>query len=129
MIEFLPAPDHVFAVKLVGTLTPEDVDKSVREIEAKLQKHERLGVFADLTEFHDVTAEALIKDFKYSFGKFGEWKRFPREAIVTDKKWIRALYTLLDPLLPQIEIRGFEPAERDQALAWASEIKAKAEPA
>jgi hypothetical protein len=129
MIEFVPAPDHVFAVRLVGTLTPEDVDRSISEIEIKLQKHERLGVFADLTDFHDFTGEALIKDFKYSFGKFREWKRFPREAVVTDKQWIRMIMGLLDPLIPQIEIKSFAPDERERALAWTSDIKAEADPA
>jgi hypothetical protein len=129
MIEIVPAPDHVFAVKLAGTLTSEDVDEATREIEAKLQKHQRVSVFADLTDFHDVTAEALIKDFKYSFSKFGEWKRFPREAIVTDKNWIATAARLLDPLIPHIEIKTFPPEQRDQALAWASDIRVEAEPA
>jgi hypothetical protein len=129
MIEFVSAPDHVFAVRLGGTLTSQDVDGSVREIEAKLQRHKRIGIFADLTGFEDVTGEALIMDFKYSFDKFGEWKRFPREAVVTDKKWIRALAALADPFVPQVEIKVFTPEERDEALAWASDVTADVEPA
>jgi hypothetical protein len=129
MIEFVQAPDHVFAVRLVGTLTPEDVDRAVSEVEARLQRNERLGMFADLTDFHDVTAEALVKDFKYSFGKFREWKRFPREAVVTNKQWIRTIISLIDPLIPQVEIKTFAPEEREKALAWASEIPADVEPA
>lgn len=129
MIEFVPAPDHVFAVKLAGTLTPEDVERSIQEIEAKLKKHEKITIFADLTDFQDVTAEALIKDFRYSFAKLGEWKRFSRSAVVTDKNWMKILYSVIDPLIPQVEIRTFAPDERDRALAWASEVKAGAETA
>jgi hypothetical protein len=129
MIEFVPAPDHVFAVRLSGTLTPDDIDRAVRELEGKLQRHRNISIFSDLSDFHDITAEALIKDFRYSFGKFGEWKRFPRQAVVTDKKWIRGVMNVLDPLLPQIDLKTFAPDERDRALAWASEVSAEVEPA
>ena len=129
MIEFVPAPDHVFAARLSGTLTPDDVERAVREIEAKLQRHKKIGIFADVTGFQDVTAEALIKDFKYSFGKFGEWTRFPREAVVTQKQWLRTAIKLLDPVVPFIEMRAFAPEESEQALAWTAEVHAEAEPA
>ena len=129
MIEFVQAPDHVFAVRFLGTLEADDVDRAVREVEAKLQRYKAIGVFADLTDFHDLTGGALIKDFKYSFSKFKEWNRFRREAVVTDKQWIRAVINFLDPLLPQVAIRTFPSDERDRALAWASEISVEVEPA
>jgi hypothetical protein len=120
MIELLPAPDHVVALRLEGTLTGADFDRLVEEIEAKLARHERLGIFADMVGFKDLTAEAAAKDLRYNLGKLGEWRRFPREAVVTDKQWIRTLAKLVDPLVPHVEVRTFAPAERDEALAWAA---------
>jgi hypothetical protein len=122
MIEILAAPDHVVALRMAGTITGEDVDHAVGEIEGKLARHERIGVFVDMTGFDDMTAEAAAKDLRYGFGKFSEWSRFPREAVVTDKQWIKTLVKVVDPLVPQVEVRTFAPAERDQALAWASEV-------
>ena len=48
---------------------------------------------------------------------------------MTVRKWVRPLAALADPLAPQIEIKTFAPQERDQALAWGSDVKAEAEPA
>jgi SpoIIAA-like len=92
------------------------------KIESKLARHERIGVFVDMTGFEDMTAEAAAKDIRYSLGKIGQWKRFPREAIVTDKQWMRTLVRIIDPLLPQIEARTFAPSEREAAMAWAAAV-------
>lgn len=126
MIDLLPAPDQVLAVKMSGTLTADDYDLVLAEMEAKLLRHERIGIFVDMTDFRDVTAGAAAKDLRFALGKIGEWRRFPREAIVTDKQWVKTLAKVVDPLVPQVEIRTFAPAERDQALAWASAVAAAA---
>ncbi len=48
---------------------------------------------------------------------------FPREAVVTDKQWIRAaMVQVVHPLVPQVEARCFAPGERVAALAWVSDI-------
>ena len=122
MLEFLPAPDHVVALEMSGTLTAEDFDRAVAEIESKLARHERIGVFVDMTAFEDMTAEAVAKDVWYGLRKIGQWKRFPREAVLTDKQWVRTLIQIVNPLLPQVEARCFAPSERDAALTWVSEL-------
>ncbi|MBC6981158.1 STAS/SEC14 domain-containing protein [Caulobacter sp. 17J80-11] len=124
MIEILPAPDHVAAYRLSGELTGEDYDKVVVDLEARLARHDRLGVYVDMVDFTDMTAEALIKDIRYAFSKFGELKRFPREAVVTDRGWVKALVGLVDPIYRHTEIRTFAPDEREAALAWAQAIPA-----
>ena len=122
MLEVLPAPDHVAAFHISGTLTAEDLGRAVSEIESRLGRHARIGVFVDMLGFEDMTAEALAKDLRYSFGKIREWHRFPREAVVTDKQWIRTLIQVVNPLVPQVEARSFAPAEREAALTWVSDI-------
>lgn len=70
-----------------------------------------------------MTAAAAAKDLRSSFGKIREWHRFPREAVVTDKQWIRAaMVQVVHPLVPQVEARCFAPGERVAALAWVSDI-------
>lgn len=123
MIEMLPAPDHVLALRLAGTVTGEEFDRLVGAAEAKLKRHARIGVFMDATGFDDMTAEAVGKDLRYGFSKLREWARFPREAVVTDKPWLRRLIGIADPLIPQVEARSFAPAERVQALAWAAGVR------
>jgi len=124
MIELLPAPDHVVALRFSGELTGPDFDRVAGEIEARLARHERIGILADMTDFSGVTLEALGKDLRYNLTKLGEWKRFPREAVISDKAWVRTAVKAIDPLVPQVEVRTFAPGETDAALAWAGGFEA-----
>jgi len=122
MIDLLTAPDHVFAARFVGVLTGADFEIVEREIEAKLARHGRIGVVADITRLGGVTPEALIKDIRYNISKLGHWKQFPREAIITQRGWMAAVARALDPLVPQVEVRAFSPEEHDLAVAWAADL-------
>lgn len=123
MIEILPAPDHVVALRFFGELTGPDFDRVVAEIETRLGRHPRIGIVADMTGFDGVTLEALGKDLRYNLSKLGEWKRFPREAVITDKAWLETLVKAVDPLVPQVEVRIFHPGETEAALAWAGDFE------
>ena len=123
MLDILQAADHVAAFRITGTLTEPDFDRLIAEIEAKLERHEKLGILADLTGFEDMTFRAGLKDARYGFGKILQWHRFPREAVVTDKGWIETLAAIASPLVPFVEVRSFKPGAFDAALAWASEIE------
>jgi hypothetical protein len=120
MLEILPSPDHVAAFAVSGTLTGGDYDRIIAEVEAKLARQERIGILLDLTQFKDFTAEAAWKDFRYDLSKLLELKRFPREAIVSDKQWMRIAAAVADPVLPHVEIRVFDPGDRDEAIRWAA---------
>jgi hypothetical protein len=121
MLEIVSAPDHVAAYRVAGTLSGDDYDRIVADVEAKLARHRKLGVYLDLTGFEDVTFEAGLKDARYSLSKIFQLGRFPREAVVTDKQWIRTLAKVASPLVPGVEVRAFAPSERDQALDWAGQ--------
>lgn len=123
MIELLPSPDHVVAYRIKGAIAAADYDRMIETIEAKLATHQRIGIFADMTGFTDITGEALLKDFRYSLGKLGQWSRFPRAAMITDKAWMRAMIAVLDPLFPQFEAKVFAPGQDAEAIAWAADLR------
>ncbi|MFC4729734.1 STAS/SEC14 domain-containing protein [Coralloluteibacterium thermophilus] len=129
MIEILPAADHVIAMKVTGCATSNDYDRIIAAIDAKLDAHDRIGIYVDLEGFEDITAHAIAKDLKYSLGKLGELSRFPRVAVVTPKDWLRTLIRMTNPVLPRIEMRAFDTTEREQALPWVSEVGIRATPA
>jgi hypothetical protein len=118
MLEVLQSPDQVAAMKVSGTMTGADYDRIIEEVEGRLARHERIGVLLDLSEFEDFTAAAAWKDIKYDIGKLFELKRFPREALITDKAWMRVAAEIADPLIPHVEIRAFEPSDRKAAMDW-----------
>lgn len=120
MLEILPSPDPVAAFAVAGTLTGDDYDRIIAQVEAKLARHERIGVLLDLTRFEDFTAEAAWKDIRYDLSKLFELKRFPREAIVSGKQWMRIAAGIADPILPHVELRVFNPADREEALRWVA---------
>ena len=122
MLEVLPSPDHVAAFAISETLTGDDYDRIVAEVEARLARHQRIGVLLDLTSFEDFTAEAAWKDIRYDLSKLFELKRFPREAVVSGKQWMRIAAAIANPLLPHVEIRVFGPDAREEAMQWASVV-------
>ena len=121
MIEILPAPSHVAAFHFQGTLTAEDYDRCIAEIEARLAAQERIGIFSDLTGMTGITAEAMGKDLRFALGKVGEFHRFARAAIVTERDWLARVTQFGALFFPHTEIRTFEPGQSDAALAWAGE--------
>ena len=122
MIEIYPSPDHVAAFRISGRLTGADYETVSTDVKARLARHQRLGILVDLTDFEDITPEAAWKDIRFSLSLIGDLRRFPREAVISDKQWVRTLAKIADPLLPHVTIRVFGSAERDAALAWVSEV-------
>ena len=47
MIDILPAPDYVIALRIAGKLTATDYDRVIAETENKLKRHERVGIYVD----------------------------------------------------------------------------------
>jgi hypothetical protein len=126
MIQILPAPENVVAVRVAGKLTSEDYQRLFTELNSRLEQHEHIGVYTDATEIAGVGADAVIKDLRYAFGRLGELHRISREAIVTEKRWLRMLSRVADAVLPQSEIRAFGASEREAALSWAAGVPSQA---
>ena len=122
MIEFLPAPDHVVAMQLTGTLTAQDIEQSIAKIEAALGRHRRIATFVDTVGFTDVTPDAMARDLRYSFSRIADWSRFPRNAVLTDKTWLKLWVRTGSALVPGVEARAFDPSERDEAWTWVSAL-------
>jgi hypothetical protein len=121
MLDILPAPNHVAAFRLSGDVTKADYDRLVAEAEAKLQNNPRIAVYTELAEPMHMTLPALLTDLRYGLTKLGQWRRFARVALVTDKAWAGALMRVVGPCLPDIESRAFRSTERDAALTWAGQ--------
>lgn len=123
MIEIIPSPDHVAAMRIRGTIGAEQFDAAISEIEGKLSGREEIGVVVDLGGFEGITSEALGRDLKYAFDKMGELHRFKRVAYITDKDWIEAAAKVSDSVFPQIDVRVFDSQEAEEAMAWASKLE------
>lgn len=122
MIEMLASPPHVGAYRFVGQLTAEDYDACIADLEAKLRQFPRIAVVSDLAGMTGLTLEALAKDVRYSLSKLGEYGRFGRAAVITDRQWLASISEMTGKLLPRTELRTFDPEQHAAALAWAAEL-------
>jgi hypothetical protein len=122
MLEILPAPPHVGAYRFSGTLTAEDYDRCIADLEARLAAHARIGIYCDLRGFTGITPAALARDLRYSLSKAGQFDRFARGAIVTGRHWLAAVTDFAARFFPQTEIRSFGEDEAEGAMAWATAV-------
>lgn len=124
MIEFIPAPAHVAAFRFAGKLTGADYDRCIAEMETRLAAFPRIGIFCDLTAMTGISVEALAKDLRYALDKLGEYERFARGAMISDRDWLDRVSEFGGRLFPRTEIRAFEPGQQAEAIAWAGGFSA-----
>ncbi|NLE88053.1 MAG: STAS/SEC14 domain-containing protein [Myxococcales bacterium] len=120
MIEVLSAPAHVAAFRLAGTVSEDDYEELVREVETKLQTRERIGIYVDATDFERITLPALRKRLQYGAKNWKRRGRFQRAALVTNKRWMSSLARVADRIVPQIRARSFDAEDSDAAMRWAA---------
>jgi len=108
-------------MKISGKITAEDIEKAYSATRDALKDNERVSFFAEITENLGLTAEGLLKDLTEGIKNFGKLTKYYRAAVVTDKGWLGALARVEGLVFSSIDVRVFEPADREKAFAWASE--------
>ena len=125
MITFEAAPvDHIIVARAAGKLTKEDIQSFVREVDAKLARHEKIGIVTDVTELDGMTLSGMVEDFRAELKYLGRWHRFPKLAVIASAGFIKGAALTFGKIFPQVEVRAFEPGEREQAIAFAREAAA-----
>ncbi|AGH94576.1 STAS/SEC14 domain-containing protein [Pseudobdellovibrio exovorus] len=119
MVEILGSPKDVVALRVTQTLDADDYQEIIEEIEFRLVTHQKVSIYADLLDLNHVTAQAVAKRIAYSIAKIGEWHRFPRVALLTEKSWMSAMSKISSALIPRVQIKTFDRASKDEALRWA----------
>lgn len=116
MITFLDLEaDNVVGIKIDGKVNDTSFDALTALLEKKMEKHPRVRIYVELVSFGGASPKTFFKDLKFAFNN---WERFDREAIVTQKKWIKKLTEWEDKLFSSIELKAFSFEEREQAKAW-----------
>ena len=121
MIEILDTPKHLVGFKISGSLTADDVDKAYKATEKALKENERISFIGEVDRSASFTFEGLAKDLWEGLGQLGKLSRYYRAAVVTDKGWIAAMARVEGIVFSSVQVRVFDPSERDKAYEWASE--------
>ena len=116
MIEIISFDNEkVIGLKVSGKIQADGIEDVKRVIDEKLEKYEKLNVYVEFAEVLDMSSEAFYKDLKFSFSHFGD---FEKEAVVSDKKWLDIMISVVDKLTPSLEVRHFSRNEIEAAKAW-----------
>ncbi len=121
MLEILESAKHLVAMKLSGSLTAEDITKAYEATNDALKKNERISFFAEIDDSANLTLEGLVKDLVNGISQIGNLSKYYRAAVLTNKGWIGAMARIEGLVFSSIDIKVFEPANREKAFAWASE--------
>ena len=123
MVDFVEMEaGHVVGIRVDGSVEASDIERAMKALEQKLLTNERVSFFVEIDDLSGVSPEAIFKDIRYGLGQLKNLGRFYRSAVVTDIKWIRAAAGVEDLLIPRVEVKAFEKADRDVALAWISRV-------
>ena len=108
-------PDHIIGLDIDGWIDAEDIDRVTELIEIRLNRGDKLRIYAEVKNWSGMSLGAFIKDLKFSLQHL---KDFEKEAIVSDRKWLEALAALSNTLFSGIEVKHFTFDEVDKALEW-----------
>ena len=118
MLEFIPSPDDVMALKISGSIKGQDLDVIMDRLDSTMAAHEKVNLFVETQGIQGLELASLPHYFSRAMPLFGKLGRFGRVAVVADQAWIRVGTRIESAMLPFISYRTFEPAERDEALNW-----------
>ncbi len=116
MIELLQMDaDPVTGLRVRGRIETRDFDAVVGLLDEKFQRHEKLQIYAQIESMGGISLEAFLKEIQYSLRNF---RRVDKEAVVSDKGWLKTFVSLADKPFPSIEARHFSFEEKAAAQAW-----------
>ncbi|WP_262029199.1 STAS/SEC14 domain-containing protein [Microvirga sp. Mcv34] len=127
MLEVLPAPEHVVAMRVSGQVDKDDIERGIAAVEEALARGRRIALYIEIA-MTGMTPGAFARDLGYGLRHLSELRRFARMAVVTEQEWVRRIVQVQGRILPQIEIRTFAPGERDEALTWVAQPITAGEP-
>jgi len=119
MLKILPSSKEAFiAIQATGTLTSEDYDAVLPDIEKVIEKHGKVRVFIDLEFFNGWEPMAAWKDMAFGVA---HWNDVDKLAIVGDAKWEEWTATVSNALMHG-EVRHFPTRDRSAALEWTKTV-------
>lgn len=107
----------VVGYKISGTITREDYETFVPQVQALVKQEGNINMLLDLEGFEWEKVSAWGADMKFGHDYH---KKIAKMAIVGDKKWEKWLTKLVDPFYA-IQAKYFHTTEMDAAWDWLRE--------
>ncbi|HLR25578.1 MAG TPA: STAS/SEC14 domain-containing protein [Fodinibius sp.] len=110
--------DNVVGIRVDGKISGQEFDAVAALLEKKMKDHSKVRIYAELAPWKGITLEALMKDLRFGLSN---WKRFDKEAVVTEKKWIKRWAEIGDKMIGSIEVKAFPFEKKEEAKQWIQE--------
>ncbi len=107
---------RLLEVEATGRLSRNDYRECRPEIERQIQRHGRIRLLFQMTDFHGWNFGGLWEDLKFDAKHFGDIERL---ALVGEKKWEKWMATVCRPFT-KAEVRYFDRSQADTARIWVA---------
>jgi hypothetical protein len=118
MLEIVPSPPGVIAMRFSGSFDHDDVEKARAFFEQPFATGEKINLFIEVDSFTGMDLKELPRYIASAAPFLTRLEHLGRVAIVSDATWLRSLAKVESALLPHVHYETFVSAEREQALAW-----------
>lgn len=105
---------NILALAMEGKIDKADYDKVLPRMEQVVREHEKIRVYLEVKEIDRMSVQALWQEVKADIHYLNN---FSKVAVIGDATW-KQMLTYAASLLPHIDIRYFDFAEKDQARRW-----------
>ncbi|MDZ4067353.1 MAG: STAS/SEC14 domain-containing protein [Tabrizicola sp.] len=118
MHQFIDSAGDVIALGVSGKITGSDLDAIMDRLDAAMARHSKIHIFVETRGIDGIELSGLPAYVARAMPLFGKLTHFGRVAVVADQAWIRMGTRIESAILPFISYKTFEPAQREEALAW-----------
>lgn len=108
------AAGNLAKVEVSGKLTKEDYEVFRPLIESLIDKHGKIRILFEMSNFHRWDAGALWEDIKFDSKHYSDIEKL---AMVGEKKWEEWMAKICRPFTTA-EIKYFDASEKAEAEAW-----------
>jgi hypothetical protein len=110
--------DDVIALRVSGKLLHDDYESLVPKLEKLIEQHGAVRCLIDVTELDGVELRAVWDELRFDLKHASDVSRC---AVVGERAWERWATAAARPIFRKAEVRFFESADFEQALAWIKE--------
>jgi hypothetical protein len=116
MLELIPFDEgNIIGFHLSGKMEDKEFDEIVSLMEERLKEHKKLRIYAEIEEFKGMSVNTFMKDLHYSLK---HWRDVEREAVVSDKGWLKTWVEIAGSIVPGVEVKHFSFEEVEKAKEW-----------
>ena len=105
-------PLHILAQ---GSLSRQDYDGLIRELEASLGNSRADACWIELKDFQGIEPGSLVEELRFHVR---HCRGIRRCVIVGDRAWSFCMTRVARAIFPEADVRYFDPADRDAASQW-----------